>query len=1100
MSKIIYPLTAPELPVPGLEFLATAANRGDDSTTISGKGRKSRVEYASPILEELIEECLYGGGSAEVTYKLGPGKSATVRVISGHLFGRSGPSAGPEPADVMIIGKMLGTLEKRYKRSMVGPTYEFFSQALMDAGVPKEELEQWYMTNVLKSIEPELGKWKMSWVNGSAHLLQQELRLVRPKFILCLGTMALKSLFGHRATLSKCEGQVMDYEFCISKEDSDELEYHKCKVMGVLHPRGVMKEPELMDRYLMALNRFYRLTKGDVKSGSETVVDHRVIDNEADLEALIKEINETCHDKIVAVDAEWHGEHPQNAGSYLRCIQLSWADKKAACIVLHHEGGKPAFKRRLTMHDETVETVQGGLQVAISLLKDVLKDKRVVGHYFTADLEWLVHYGLDLREQYKPAASPELCKTEGGLDTALMAHAINEVDDFSLNGQIFRYLDINRYDTDLIKWKEDYCRENGLKASDLEGYGDCPGEILYPYANFDADTTRRLAIILMDKLDNDRYGNNCWKPFWITHSASLPILEMKRTGLLIDKDRLDELTVLYMNAEQKWGRKIREWARWEKLNMNSVFHVRELLFGTKYNGRKDANGKPIRQRPMEARSVNAVPVLSSEKRPRPWEEVVRDGAVDEVTASTNKQAIGIMYHNAKLTKIRVPDGRGNWVVAHADCSEIISAVRNYKIVSHVFKSLLDKPKLDVAHDCYELDEDENWVYDKGIAKYICSDGRVRTTIYPTKETGRWSSAKPPMQNWSKKREADYGQILGDDYKYPLRSMIVADPGHVLIEADYIGAELFIMAVLSGDQTMLDHVRRNQLSEDDPDYHDIHSSIAKLAFNLPCEPTKAGLASIGKKHLRIVAKAVAFGVAYGRQAKAIAVAVQEEGINITEEEAQAIIRAIFTMYPSLEVFFKECRDRVNLLNSTPNKSAPGWLANSFGRYRRFSVPEDKKIQGEIERQSMNYPLQSTVADAVSLATKNLYEYREANKGKIDYRLVLQVHDAIMLLVPIEHVEQVLTEVIPQCMISKVPIYRTNLDGKVISKDPYFLGVDTSIYTSWGVTMFPDELMKNGISPELDGWHRVGPGWSHSDFGTDVWVDGKFYKPEELELFI
>src|SRR5690606_521929 len=113
-------------------------------------------------------------------------------------------------------------------------------------------------------------------------------------------------------------------------------------------------------------------------------------------------------------------------------------------------------------------------------------------------------------------------------------------------------------------------------------------------------------------------------------------------------------------------------------------------------------------------------------------------------------------------------------------------------------------------------------------------------------------------------------------------------------------------VLSGDQTMLDHVRRNQLSEDDPDYHDIHSSIAKLAFNLPCEPTKAGLASIGKKHLRIVAKAVAFGVAYGRQAKAIAVAVQEEGINITEEEAQAIIRAIFTMYPSLEVFFKECR--------------------------------------------------------------------------------------------------------------------------------------------------------------------------------------------------
>ena len=82
---------------------------------------------------------------------------------------------------------------------------------------------------------------------------------------------------------------------------------------------------------------------------------------------------------------------------------------------------------------------------------------------------------------------------------------------------------------------------------------------------------------------------------------------------------------------------------------------------------------------------------------------------------------------------------------------------------------------------------------------------------------------------------------------------------MFIESDFTGAELAVMAWISGDPNMIEHVRRNALSEDDPDYYDIHSHIAVKAFHLDCEPTKKGLASIHAKHLRVAAKAVVFGI-------------------------------------------------------------------------------------------------------------------------------------------------------------------------------------------------------------------------------------------------
>ena len=95
-----------------------------------------------------------------------------------------------------------------------------------------------------------------------------------------------------------------------------------------------------------------------------------------------------------------------------------------------------------------------------------------------------------------------------------------------------------------------------------------------------------------------------------------------------------------------------------------------------------------------------------------------------------------------------------------------------------------------------------------------------------------------------------------------------------------------MAIMTGDRTMIDHATRNQLPEDHPDFYDIHSNVAVLAFKLKCAPTKSGLASIGMSHLRIVAKSVIFGIAYGRGAKAIALAAREQKVDVSVDAASA----------------------------------------------------------------------------------------------------------------------------------------------------------------------------------------------------------------------
>lgn len=1116
----IFPLDAPGLPIFPNEsaFVTHVQDLGDKESKIVEETKKTeegkkyvekKIIY-SDELYQLVKDALRTPGFS-LPVEVGPHQFKMAEFVPGHIWGSSVVD-GPKKADVMIINKIPWDVDTRNKRCLSADDglllRDLFNKLKF------KDVGKIYVTHLVKFMPPN---WKTVlkavWVKDCLHLLYQELKIVQPKYILCLGGDASKALLGSAATVNDMEGRVetLKYNVAFSTKDVSFCE-REAKLMTVVHPKQVIRDQSASRQLENGLARFVGLIQGNSSDFSENV-EHKVIDNHYDLHELLLtlEQDETKRDDVVAVDAEWHGQHPINAGSYLRTIQFAWQPKKAYGIKLHEAGGSVALGfsdvdvNKFGIANKTINLLtlffcggsysynENGKTETIKFRK-----KRVVGHFFNADLEWLLEYGINIQTcfssplydyELKPENEgkrlfslykkegfktndlvPAWYRTsfEGGADTGLMIHAIEETANYKLEVLAMRYTMAPRYDRDLQQWKVDYCRAKGLSNADLEGYGECPDSILLPYGIYDADVTLRLYYKFSVLLDEDYEGNNCREAFWESQIATPAVLEIHRTGILVDRDRIDFLTKKFTNARDQLEIDLKKEINWPDFNIRSTQHMREFLYGHLLNGKLDkVTGKSVRLRPVDAISLNLQPIFDTSKPPKLWREIQKMKKEKEHSPSTNKQILSLLAQEAKDQKQ----------------TRLINQLRDYRFLDQVLKTVLRVPMVDQETEEEIINDEGNYEYEDGLASMCCDDGKVRTHIYQTKETGRWSSARPNLQNISKQRDPDYKRLLGDDYKYSLRSVLKASPGHVLVEADYVGAELFGMAVMSGDSNMIKHATRNQLPEEHPDYYDIHSNVACFAFKLSCPPTKSGLAAIGKKHIRIVAKSVIFGIAYGRGAKAIAVAAKEQGIEITVDEAQAVINAIFEMYPSLIPFFNECQQRAVGSFVDPESRMlvkERFLCNCFGRFRRFPPSNnDQALAAEFQRQAMNYPIQSMIASAVSRALAYLYDYKakELAKGKDLFKVLLQIHDAILLEVPYEHVLHVCEYALPTFMRKSVPLYPTKLDGIPTGDGPYYLGIEAEVMQYWGEGLTTEEAKKLNLPTGRGGADGCVVNYSH-----------------------
>ena len=1058
---LAFPLNCPGLDPPGPDLVRML--RTEEAIQLASRLESKKKKQTSPHTEQfqitekmereirqLMDDVLFGRcRNLTLKYK---NNSVPCRVLAGHRW--LDTKLGPSPTDVMLVNKLSYNDDIEADASMMGDTGIAFYNYLCEKGADPSE---WYVTNFVKTQHPE---WDLKSTTLTAGMiaefkpiLQQEILLVQPKVILCLGTEALSAVLGKKVTMASATNVVYRVPFTYPNGMREVI------VIGIPHPHSVLRKGDTgslddlnahTDFFLQQLDCI--LGDQEIIHHKETDLDHRVIRSLEQLERLATEIEATCEDNLIAIDSEWNGRHPQNQNAYPRCLQISWKHKSAACIALAPQTEDCELARLCYYRGENHNRL-------VKIVRRIINGRRIAGHFVEADLEYLIPFGLDLRKNFAvPNTWQEYQKAwKGqiacGFDTGRAIHAISETADFSLKAQARELTEAGRYDKELDDWLAEHTvkkgKGDGVRKKKLDGFGIIPDELLYTYANYDADVTRRLAVIYTEMLDKDVYGNNCWRPFWHAMRALPAIVEINCTGLCFNWEQLEELTQQYTDKAEQLIQEIREWARWPGFNPKSPFHMRELLFGAKNNrktlSKTDVQKLPsgtlppefVRIRPAGAKSMELEPLFTTGKYPRKWNEVVRSGRSHLATPSTNKHTLAQLLFFQHKRKIFDAEGRERTL----NFKEILEKLRNWNTVAQTLRYVLKPPTKEEDTGEPVLDSEGNLLYDAGIPSCVCDDGRVRTHIWPTKATGRWSSSQPSLQNLGKGVENLLQDIFKEEYRYSLRSIFRASKGCVFVEADYTGAEIASAAFMCNDTQMLEHVRRNLLPETHPDHYDIHSHIAASTFKLDCEPSKAGLKAIGKGYLRDIAKQTIFGIFYGRSPRTIAESARSQGFIVSEEDARAVVEQLRTSYPRLLPYFERCAARV---------TTHRWLANAFGRYRRFPEPLDDEQRKRFERQAKNFPIQGLVADVVNQAAYHVCALRD--KWGLKSKLVLQIHDAIILEVPEGEVKIVYEELLPAAMIEAVPIWGADLSGEIARNSvPHYLGIDINVCREWGTSI-------------------------------------------------
>ena len=252
-------------------------------------------------------------------------------------------------------------------------------------------------------------------------------------------------------------------------------------------------------------------------------------------------------------------------------------------------------------------------------------------------------------------------------------------------------------------------------------------------------------------------------------------------------------------------------------------------------------------------------------------------------------------------------------------------------------------------------------------------GRVHTHFSQAAVvTGRLASSDPNLQNIPVRSEEGR----------KIRTAFIAPEGSSIVSADYSQIELRIMAHLSGDERLLDAFAHGE---------DVHKATAAEIFGVT--PLEVG------PDQRRVAKSINFGLIYGMSAFGLA-----RQLGLERSAAQTYIDRYFARYPGVARYMEEARNTVREL---------GYVETVFGR--RLWLPEIRSSNGNrrqaAERAAINAPMQGTAADLIKLAMIAVQDWLE--KSGLKSKLVLQVHDELLLEVPDEELRDVRTH-LPRLM--------------------------------------------------------------------------------------
>ncbi|HVT75151.1 MAG TPA: DNA polymerase [Candidatus Paceibacterota bacterium] len=279
-------------------------------------------------------------------------------------------------------------------------------------------------------------------------------------------------------------------------------------------------------------------------------------------------------------------------------------------------------------------------------------------------------------------------------------------------------------------------------------------------------------------------------------------------------------------------------------------------------------------------------------------------------------------------------------------------------------------------------------------------GRVHPTFIQTGAvTGRMATKDPSIQNIPNRTE------LGRR----IRDAFVAEKGWKLVAFDYSQIELRIAAFLSKDERFIDIFRRGE---------DVHAAVASQVFGVPADAVT--------KTMRSQAKVINFGVMYG-----MGVVALQKNMGVDRKAAQKFYNDYFEKFHGLAAYLDSVK---------ASAARQGYTETYFGRRRYFDGIKSKLpfIRAAAERMAINAPIQGTEADVVKLAMIEIEKYIIENKLEKDVRMLMQVHDEIVLEVKSSKVDAV------------IPPVKKMMENIIAPKDiqGITLVVDAKVGDNWG----------------------------------------------------
>jgi DNA polymerase-1 len=293
----------------------------------------------------------------------------------------------------------------------------------------------------------------------------------------------------------------------------------------------------------------------------------------------------------------------------------------------------------------------------------------------------------------------------------------------------------------------------------------------------------------------------------------------------------------------------------------------------------------------------------------------------------------------------------------------------YSTAADVLEKIRDKhPVVELILEHRQLSKLKGTYVDALPALVNEGTGRVHTSFNQTgSATGRFSSSNPNLQNIPIRTE------VGRE----IRRAFVAEEGCLLLAADYSQVELRVLAHISGDPQMLAAFGRGE---------DIHASTAAAIYGVALDEVTS--------EQRRVAKMTNFAISYGVTGYGLA-----DRTGLTPQEAEAFIQSYFKTYPQIEAYIEQTRQQAQ---------ERGYVETLLGRRRYFPQLATKarvhrNVREQAYRMAINAPIQGTAADILKVALRRLWH--RLQKRRLASRLLLQVHDELVLEVPEGELEEV-----------------------------------------------------------------------------------------------